>query len=295
MFKEQDAFDLIEQQKSCWPEFAERITQLDLIKTKTFNLNGNTVVAQINPARIVSSGAKVDAKSIKERKCFLCSCNSPEQQKGIEIIPGYTLLVNPFPILRNHFTIPCNDHCQQEIKGRMSDMLKIAECMPNFFIFYNGPKCGASAPDHMHFQAVEKGQLPFMECNDNYTIISSNREGRAVDLKDNSGRHCISIESQDADFACNEFGRIYDKMAANSDEEPMMNIFADFNEHSHLYTINIFCRKAHRPSQYYSETDFWMISPGAIDMAGIIVLPRTEDFERIDENVIKDVYNQVSL
>lgn len=293
MFNEQSAFNLLENQAKCWPDYADRINQLNTIKTKEFNISNTVVVAQINPARIVSTAARTDEKSIKARKCFLCEENRPQQQQSEEIITGFTLLVNPFPILKGHLTIPSTSHTPQRILSNIGHMLEIAQLLPSFHIFYNGPKCGASAPDHMHFQAVLKGQLPFTNTQEK-EIISYVGNAKMLALK-GLGRMCIEIESDKPASAIALFRTLYKKLQKNINEEPMMNVFAEFCNSKQLYTIHVFCRKAHRPTQYYSEEDFWMISPGAIDMAGILVLPRLEDFTRINNNVITDIYDQISL
>lgn len=294
MFTEKEATELIEKQRSCWPEYDERIKQLESVQTKQFSIGNCKIIAQHNPARVVSTGAKVDKQSIKERKCFLCAENRPSQQIGLEILPNYTLLVNPFPILKGHYTIVCNKHSEQKIYDRLPDMLKMAELMPNHMFLYNGPCCGASAPDHMHFQAVLKGQMPFEEeCKTLPNItLSDNRDGQMIAIQ-GLGRKCIILQSHRIDMVTSFFHQMFHQLPKNGNEEPMMNLFAC--KEGDTFKLFLFSRKAHRPSQYFSEGDNWMISPGAIDMGGVLVLPRCEDFNRINEAIIADVYSQVSL
>ena len=151
--------EFLERQIRDWDTAKNNYEALKHVKVKEFELNGSTVKVQFNPARIVSSAAKVDAKSLKERKCFLCEANRPAVQEGLPW-EDYTILVNPFPIFPKHLTIPANEHTPQLIAGRISDMMKIARVLESYVVFYNGPKCGASAPDHMHFQAGNKGFMP---------------------------------------------------------------------------------------------------------------------------------------
>ena len=151
--------EFLERQIRDWDTAKNNYEALKHVKVKEFELNGSTVKVQFNPARIVSSAAKVDAKSLKERKCFLCEANRPAVQEGLPW-EDYTILVNPFPIFPKHLTIPANEHTPQLIAGRISDMMKIARVLESYVVFYNGPKCGASAPDHMHFQAGNVGFMP---------------------------------------------------------------------------------------------------------------------------------------
>jgi ATP adenylyltransferase/5',5'''-P-1,P-4-tetraphosphate phosphorylase II len=155
---------LFEEQLSSWKQARDNYEALDRVMTREVNVDGFTFKIQFNPARIVSSAAKVDAKSIKERNCFLCKENRPAVQKGIDFsfddMDHYTVLINPFPIFKRHLTIPLEEHRDQLIRGRFNVMLELARKLTDFTIFYNGPKCGASAPDHFHFQAGIKGFMP---------------------------------------------------------------------------------------------------------------------------------------
>lgn len=294
MITENDVFDFINLQKEKWPAYAEKVAQLDAVETKEFQFGNYSIVAQHNPARIVSTGAKTDSKSIANRKCFLCEANRPAEQLKLDFNSKFTILVNPFPILKDHLTIAAKKHCEQNIKNYIEDMLAIAESLPHFIVFYNGPKCGASAPDHMHFQAVAKGQMPFeKELNQQEsTILSDNRDGK-ISMISGMGRKCLLLQSARKDMMASFFHQMYNQLSQGKPEEPMMNVFVRFENGA--FDLFIFRRKAHRPSQYFSEKDSWMISPGAIDMGGIMVVPRTEDFNRINKEVIEDIYRQVSL
>ena len=150
---------LFNEQTANWALARNNFEGLKTVQTKTFAFGDYDVRVQFNPARIVSSGAKVDAKTIAERKCFLCAANRPAEQRSVEF-GDYEILVNPFPIFPEHFTIPRKEHVDQQIKPFFADMLRLAKAMDEYLVFYNGPRCGASAPDHMHFQAGTKDFLP---------------------------------------------------------------------------------------------------------------------------------------
>src|ERR1035437_1866816 len=151
---------LISDQKKDWDLARKNYDGLKKVKVKTFDFGHYKIEIQFNPERIVSSSAKVDAKSIEARPCFLCQKNLPPQQRGLAFDDDFIVLVNPFPIFPEHLTIPSIAHTDQRILGNFGSMLDLAEKLTDFVIFYNGPKCGASAPDHLHFQAGNKGFLP---------------------------------------------------------------------------------------------------------------------------------------
>lgn len=289
--------ELYDSQLNVWPDFRKRVEQLKEIELRTFDFGKYQIKTQFNPARAVSSNAKLDKASIANRKCFLCKENRPAVQKGVAINDRFTLLVNPFPIMEEHFTIPLNQHSDQEIKPYIEDLLDFSHIMEQHVLLYNGPHCGASAPDHIHFQAVRKGQLPFENewQNLDTKILSECKFGKTEEIQD-FGRRCIHIEATDKVSAKSFFLQIYTQyqMREGMQDEPKMNIFSLFEEKKwHLF---IFPRKTHRPTQFYAEgTDYKMISPGAIDIAGILVLPRREDFDQLDKETIIDVFKQVSL
>lgn len=286
-----------EEQLAVWPEFRERVEQLERVELREFRMDGYVVKTQFNPARVASTGAKLDKTSIANRKCFLCAENRPAVQGKLPMNERFSLLVNPFPILKEHFTIACDEHRPQEIKPFMGDMLDFARMMPGHILFYNGPRCGASAPDHLHFQAIAKGQLPLENEWENCEKRElSEWKGHRLDQLLGLGRRCFHAESVRKDALCSLFNQVYTQymMMEGGNGEPRLNVFAMYEDDRwHLF---IFPRKVHRPTQYFAEDESHrMISPGAIDMAGVIVLPRKEDFDKVDEKEIMDVYSQVSL
>jgi SpoIID/LytB domain protein len=289
--------DLFASQASSWDLAKKNINDLQTVETKTFSFGEFDIYAQFNPARIVSSGAKVDAKSIQERKCFLCESHRPAEQKGIQYRDKFEILINPFPILPLHFTIPRTAHVQQEILPYVDDMLDLAKDLDEFIILYNGPLCGASAPDHMHFQAAEKGHLPIEK---EFEKLKISQSKNILNLSDGECyaiehylRSCIVIESSNKQTAKEIFEKTYQQLQNGSNEEPMMNVFCLYKNNT--WVTFIFPRAKHRPTQYFAEgDDNMMISPGAIDIAGIFIMPQRKDFDKLNNDLISDVMQQVS-
>ena len=294
---QQEIEKLYSEQLTEWTQFGENVLQLSNIKTGSFDFGNYVIKTQYNPARIVSSNAKLDEKSIAARECFLCSENRPAVQREVRLNERFIALTNPNPILKKHFTIPLIEHKKQEILPYLNDMLYFAEILPDYLILYNGPKAGASAPDHIHFQAVGKGQLPFeSEYQKTEKKILAGDAGKKMSMLQHYGRCCILIQSSDKEAVNSLFQQMYVQLQAISGakEEPMMNIFVSYENRQ--WSLFTFPRKAHRPSCFFAEGNkHKMISPASIDMAGIFVLPRKEDFDSIDKETILDVFEQVSF
>ncbi|MBO4452098.1 MAG: DUF4922 domain-containing protein [Bacteroidaceae bacterium] len=264
---QEDVDTFFEEQLKAWPEVGQRYRNLS-VQTKSFAIGGKTFTIQHNPARIVSTGAKINKETISQRPCFLCDTNRPAVQYGIAMNHRFQMLINPFPILRRHFTIPLRQHAPQQILPYYGDMLDFAETLDRMFLFYNGPLCGASAPDHMHFQAGPKEQLP-------KTCLSKHFE----------------IRAKTKDEMMTRFHHVYDSLPIVSSEiEPRMNVLT-WKDDDEFVSI-VIPRTKHRPDCYEAEGDAqMMISPGALDMAGLMIVPRAEDFNRITaeqaESIIK--------
>ena len=297
---------LFNEQVSNWELARVNYEGLKTVRTKTFPFGDYKVTVQFNPARIVSSGAKMDAKTIAERKCFLCTENLPTEQKGLDA-GDYTILVNPFPIFPQHFTIPRKEHIDQQIKPFFTDMLELAEAMNDYAVFYNGPRCGASAPDHMHFQAGTKSFLPLLSdykrLKPDHAVILD--EGVSYQLYNltNYSRTVYCIESDSINSAKNLFENLYSKWQKQSDIsltlskgegiEPMMNIVCSF-EDGIWYTF-IFPRKSFRPWQFTAEGDKQlMVSPATVELSGIFITPIESHFERIQQEDIVSILEQCS-
>lgn len=297
MKKDADIRGFIERQLKAWPMAANNVSALAGVETKELDLPGMHFRVQFNPARIVSSGAKVDAAAIKARPCFLCAKNRPAEQFGIEMDDTYTALINPFPIFPLHLTIPDNGHVLQFIGGRIKDMMEIAEGLHGFTVFYNGPRCGASAPDHMHFQAGNSDFLTIYDAVAASHLSTVATAGSArLSIADDLPMGVIVIDSDSNTSGAELFDRLLAILPVpEGDIEPMMNVLCRASFGSHTRTL-VIPRRRHRPSFYGTEgSDCWLISPASVDLGGVFITPRREDFDRIDADTIGRVLGEVCL
>jgi len=282
-----------------WDDARRRYNDLRNVKTRELAVGASSVQVQWNPARIVSTGASIDKKVIDERPCFLCEANRPKEQTKKSVDSRFDLLVNPYPILPVHFTIPCVRHEPQRIRENYGEIHKLLEEYPEMMVFYNGPKCGASAPDHAHFQAGTSGRLPlqlsWQRLSRNLTTIVSLNEGEDISLIEEYHCPALLIRSHSQYSGEQLFLRLYDALPIQDDDtEPMMNIISWRRDDEYLSVV--FPRGKHRPHCYYAQgNDQYIISPGALDMAGLIITPRQEDFERLTPEKALAILNEVSL
>lgn len=271
-------------QLEVWTDARHRFRDLKHVETRQFS---DQLKLQWNPARIVSTGAKIDKKTLGERPCFLCDKNRPKDQMSKQIDEKFHLLVNPFPILPVHFTIPARKHQPQLIYKNYGEMHRFISLHSDLMVFYNGPKCGASAPDHLHFQAGTNGILPlqtnWQRLSRNLTdIISLNDEEKISVVRDFIVPAFVIIsKSAESDEAL--FRRLYKAMPQRGDEtEPMMNIIS-WRKGEEFISV-VIPREKHRPEAYFAEGDAqFVVSPGALDMSGLIITPREEDFRKLTE------------
>lgn len=271
-------------QLEVWTDARHRFRDLKHVETRQFS---DQLKLQWNPARIVSTGAKIDKKTLGERPCFLCDKNRPKEQMSKQIDEKFHLLVNPFPILPVHFTIPARKHQPQLIYKNYGEMHRFISLHSDLMVFYNGPKCGASAPDHLHFQAGTNGILPlqtnWQRLSRNLTdIISINDEEKISVVRDFIVPAFVIIsKSAESDEAL--FRRLYKAMPQRGDEtEPMMNIIS-WRKGEEFISV-VIPREKHRPEAYFAEGDAqFVVSPGALDMSGLIITPREEDFRKLTE------------
>lgn len=271
-------------QLEVWTDARHRFRDLKHVETRQFS---DQLKLQWNPARIVSTGAKIDKKTLGERPCFLCDKNRPKEQMSKQIDEKFHLLVNPFPILPVHFTIPARKHQPQLIYKNYGEMHRFISLHSDLMVFYNGPKCGASAPDHLHFQAGTNGILPlqtnWQRLSRNLTdIISLNDEEKISVVRDFIVLAFVIIsKSAESDEAL--FRRLYKAMPQRGDEtEPMMNIIS-WRKGEEFISV-VIPREKHRPEAYFAEGDAqFVVSPGALDMSGLIITPREEDFRKLTE------------
>ena len=287
---------LLSEQLSEWPLAQANYQALSAVCVKELHVGGIAYKVQYNPARITSSGAKTDAQSIQARKCFLCASNRPTEQRGIPFKEHYEVLVNPYPIFPKHLTIPDTTHTEQCIEGRIHDMLELAQALPEFTIFYNGPRCGASAPDHMHFQAGSRGFMPIETDWKERKGEKVVQQGDATLWRmDDAPRNTLVIESTCIDDAERLFNIIYQNLPTPpSGEEPMMNLLAMYDEGK--WILFLLLRRKHRPSCYTAEGDERLLcSPASVDLGGVLILPIAEDFEKITDEMAENIVSEVCL
>ena len=282
-----------------WDDARRRYHDLRNVQTRELVVGASSFHVQWNPARMVSTGASIDKKTLSKRPCFLCEQNRPKEQFKKSINNQYDLLVNPYPILPIHFTIPSVKHEPQLIRNSYGEIHRLLEEFPELMVFYNGPKCGASAPDHAHFQAGTSGTLPLQKSwkrlSHHLTKIVELNEGEDISLIEEYPCPAILIRSQSQYGDEQLFLRLYEALPLKDGEaEPMMNIVSWRYQDDYLSVI--FLRDKHRPDCYYAEGDAqYIISPGALDMAGLIITPRQEDYNRLSPERALSILAEVSI
>ncbi|MGD0022453.1 MAG: DUF4922 domain-containing protein [Smithellaceae bacterium] len=288
--------NLLGEQKKSWPGLAYAYQELENVRTRSISSGSYNVDLQFNPQRAVSSGAVVDRKSIKNRPCFLCIDNLPARQQGILYRKDYLILCNPAPIFNKHFTIVNLRHQPQAISASLISLMNLArDLAPGFTVFYNGPACGASAPDHLHLQTIPKNVLPFIEASKTQSPIkeisgvkfyTGEKLDRAVVIM--SGKNRESLQEQ-----FNRLIKITQKIIS-SRSEPMLNVLCTYEDNT--WRLIIFLRQKHRPDSFFLESEKRIfVSLGAIDMAGVIITPMLADFNRLEASTISSIYREVSF
>jgi hypothetical protein len=291
---EQRIEELFVEQEANWPMLRDGYATLPQLKIKSLTSDRETIVVQVNPARRRSTLAKTDANSIAARKCFLCPENMPIEERGVAF-EDLVVMPNPFPVVQLHCTIASRDHRPQRIEGQVGKLLRLAAAMgSDFAAFYNGPRCGASAPDHFHFQAAHAGMVPILS----RPAVSAPRMAvdRSLTAMTSFGRHMIIARSndlkaveQDIERAIHALGEIQ-----RSADEPMLNLFAF--HYRNLYSAVLFPRRAHRPACYFATgAEQLLISPAVLEMCGIFVATEAEHFERINAEIARGIYQEVSI
>ena len=289
---------LLLQQKEKWDLVNDNFNLLDNVKTNKYDFDDIYITTQFNPSRIISSSAKVDKKSIEDRKCFLCKENLPEVQRGIRYKEKYVVLVNPYPIFKQHLTIPNLDHIPQRIENCFTDLLDLSKDLEeSFFVFYNGPKCGASAPDHLHFQAGLKNSTPlesyFADLLSRGIKLEESKEVSKTVVSERLYKF-ICLQSNEINKLENVFFTILEqlKILNNSVEEPLLNLICFYKKDQ--WNLIIIPRKKHRPDQFFAvDNKKLLISPASVDMMGLLINPREEDFNAITHAQIESIYTQV--
>ena len=267
----------LQEQLAAVPVAKANYDKLKQIKTKEFDFGDYKIYIHFNPARAVSSLAKLDAKSIAERPCFLCAKNRIEGQVAIDFKGKYDICINPFPICDEHFTVVSKIHEPQSIIGKVRDFIDLAQAYPDFIALFNGAKSGASAPDHMHFQLVNKDYFPYTVDTPMPGVIEK------IVLQSNNAEELETLLLE-------QLNRLQ-----QPDELPAshVNLFCEYKNDE--WVVTIFPRIQHRPRQFFSGgEDRLMMSPGAIDMTGHLIAAREEDFNKITKEVIVDIFKQIS-
>lgn len=293
---------LFELQCNDWKLCRDNYDQLKNIQIKKFQFEGYSIKAQFNPGRIISTSAKVDPKSIQERKCFLCEANLPPEQKGILYKDEYIILINPFPIFPIHFTLTNIHHQPQRIEDTFPSLLSFSKDLSKYFtVIYNGPRCGASAPDHLHFQAGNKYFMPIDDEADlianEYGSVVVDGENLIIQTVDDGLRKFVLFESNDEQLLIDSFRKFYKTYSRlmNENLEPLMNLIS-FYDDEFGWRIIVFLRAKHR-SHHYFEVDEKkiLVSPAAIDLGGVCIFPREEDFNRINKELIEEIFREVFI
>lgn len=312
-------------QLSVWPMAASNFRDLKNVETRSLEVGGLEVRLQHNPARIRSSAAKVDKASLQARKCFLCSENRPQEQISMEFEGRkgrkYNILINPYPIFPEHLVIARNTHVPQSIWHRLPDMTDLARHHPSFTIFYNGPKCGASAPDHFHFQACPRGLMPLE--NDIDRLLDEKKAGKPAETLtyltsvqdaelfhyDKFTKGVFVLAATTSKSIAKLFYRLLDCLPQREDEtEPMFNLLAWYKpkpsqkisgiSHGRFgeYRAVLLARDKHRSHHYFTDgPDHLTMSPGCADMAGLFIVPNTDDYQKLDPSMLESMLSEVSI
>ena len=288
---------LIAKQLRDWDLAGANYAALASAVTRELHLENSTIILQFNPERRRSSAAALDKKSLSERKCFLCSEHQPTKQKAVLWGNRYKIQVNPYPIFKRHLTIADLHHEPQRIVGRVGDMLLLAKALPDFVVFYNGPHCGASAPDHAHFQAGAKGEMPLCDEIAHATthLLADGDEG-FVGYVEMLGRNLFTIETSTQRAAERYALRLLGLLPVpEGADEPMVNVLCWWNETDRLWHLVIFPRRKHRPACYGEGEGRLLLSPGAVDMGGLWAVPERKDFDALTSEMIHALYDELCM
>ena len=290
--------NLFDKQLACWPETAARYEALQRVKKKSF---ANGLEAQFNPERIRSTSAAVDAKSIAQRPCFLCASNRQPQQIHRDICGTMEVLVNPFPIVPEHYTIATKKHTQQLIAPMFADMLFLAKRWRGMAVFYNGAKCGASAPDHAHLQAVRSAEVPVLGKQWMKRIMEDARlltggEKNGVWFSDAYPASIFIVKADCEEKAEQLFAQLMENLPRKEGEaEAAVNVITTYKK-GDGWSIITFPRSKHRPDCYFAtDKSHRMVSPGALDMCGMFILANEEDYNAMEADEALAILKEVSL
>ena len=279
--------DLIRRQTQAWPLLASGIEGLARAQTRSVRLDRHEVFLRHLPHRIASTTAAVDRASIARRACFLCAANLPREEEGLPFGRDFMIYCNPYPIVEHHLTIASRTHRPQRIAGNFAAMLDLAATLPRYFVVYNGPECGASAPDHLHFQAGSRHLFP----------IEKDTVGQAGIVIPDYGRNVLMFRERDRAALIAKLDRVLELLsefapaAVTAELEPMVNL-AVFHDHDQ-WVAYLFPRGKHRPEAFHRGE--LAVSPASIDLCGIVVIPRPTDFAKITADDVAKIFREVTL
>lgn len=288
---------LITRQLRDWDEAGRNYAALASAVMRRLKLGESTIVLQFNPERRRSSAAKTDKKSLARRRCFLCTENQPSKQRALLWGNRYKIQVNPYPIFERHLTIADLTHVPQHLSGRIGDMLQLARDLQDFVIFYNGPLCGASAPDHAHFQAGCKGAMPLCdEIVHTTTLLLADGDEGFIGYVDDLGRSLFTIETTTMRAAEWYALRLLDKLPVpDGADEPMVNVLCWWDMTDHAWRLVVFPRRKHRPACYGEGEGRLLISPASVDMGGLWAVPEQEDFESLTTAQVQAIFDELCM
>src|SRR5271170_7831291 len=274
---------LFERQARAWPQLAKGIEGLASAKTRQVRIDWFDIFVRLIPHRIGSTTAPVDRESVTKRPCFLCAGNLPPEEEDVQFGEDFTIYCNPFPIVERHLTIAHKQHGPQRIANQFGNMLDLAAALPGYFVVDNGPECGASAPDHMHFQAGSRRLFP----------IEMDTAGLNSVTVPNYERNMFLFRGRERSALIDRMDRAIDLLAQATGKrpEPMVNI-AVFHDRGE-WVAYLFPRGKHRPQVFH--TGELTVSPASIDLCGIFVVPLLHDFERITGDAIAAIFREVTL
>lgn len=278
----------ITDQLASWPMAAKNHRALSNVITRSLNIGARTIFLQHNPLRATSTKANTDAAAIAARPCFLCPQARPPEQSGIPFL-GYDILINPFPIFPDHLTIVDKRHNPQRISTRLADMLALVDTLPGFTVFYNGPACGASAPDHAHFQAAPSVFFPLWEAIDKSIPVFTSSSICIYDIQP-----AFYLISSGSAAECDKILKdMLSRLPADDlTGEPPINLLIRHSED--LYRIALIPRSKHRPADFGTDKDKILVSPASIDMSGVIITPRQSDFDSLTATKVAEIISEVS-
>ena len=293
----------VQDQLSTWTLAADNFKALAGVHTKEMNINGLTVQLQFNPARMISSAAKTSKEDLAKRKCFLCRENRPDVQMNIpfhaESGHEYDILVNPYPIFEDHLVVAKSAHKPQEIAGRYVDMLQFARSYDECSFYYNGPCCGASAPDHHHFQGVPRDVMPLeisvnAKLKGDWQPLLTEGDASLYHYKGFSTGIFV-IRSASAESAAYLFDRVMASAdMSEGDVEPRINLFSWWTGEE--YRTIVYFRRCHRSHHYFSDgPDHLTMSPGCADMAGVFIVPVEEEYKKITPELLAELLEEITI